>query len=227
VTCHPRGKNYGHRTPPGPCVPHGGTPEAPQCPLTPQGGTLSEQGSGIVVVVVVVSCPSACGACTKLPQPRGPPVPAYNVAAGHSRWSLRVSDAGGSRRSYRNGRASAVAEGTPFPKGPPKSSVGGTPGWNLSSSARRYGWPPPGLYLSVRRDLPTCPVRSQLRPVVVSRPSLAKTFFLQRQLPCTVQTAPASSLLLLARADVQRRLFPHRDSLPCTLLLRHFVSFCA
>jgi hypothetical protein len=30
--------------------------------------------------------------------------------------------------------------------------VGGTPGWNLSSSARRYGWPPPGLYLLVRRD---------------------------------------------------------------------------
>jgi hypothetical protein len=29
VTCYPREKNYGHRTPPGPCVPHGGTPEAP------------------------------------------------------------------------------------------------------------------------------------------------------------------------------------------------------
>ena len=54
--------------------------------------------------------------------------------------------------SYRNGRASAVAEGTPFPKGLPKSSVGGTPGWNLSFSARRYRWPPPGLYLSVRCD---------------------------------------------------------------------------
>jgi hypothetical protein len=37
---------------------------------------------------------------------------------------------------------SAVAEGNPFPKGPPKSSVGGAPGWNLPSSARRYGWPP-------------------------------------------------------------------------------------
>ena len=83
---------------------------------------------------------------------KSPSVPAYNVAAGHSRWSLRVSDAGGSRRSYRNGRASAVAEGTSFPQGTPESSVGGTPGWNLSSSARRYGWPPPGLYLSVRRD---------------------------------------------------------------------------
>jgi hypothetical protein len=44
-------------------------------------------------------------------------------------------DAGGSRRSYRSGRASAVAEGTPFPEGPPKSSVGGVPGWHLSSSA--------------------------------------------------------------------------------------------
>jgi hypothetical protein len=47
---------------------------------------------------------------------------------------------------------SAVAEGTPFPKGPPKSSVGRTPGWNLLSSARRYGWPRPGLDRSVRRD---------------------------------------------------------------------------
>ena len=40
----------------------------------------------------------------------------------------------------------------PFPKGPPKSSVGGTPGWNRSSSARRHGWPPPGVFVSVRRD---------------------------------------------------------------------------
>jgi len=38
---------------------------------------------------------------------------------------------------------SAVAESTPFPKGAPKSLVGGTPGWHLSSSARRYGCPPP------------------------------------------------------------------------------------
>ena len=54
-----------------------------------------------------------------------------NVYAGHSRQGhLRVSDAGGSRRSYRNGRASAVAEGTPFPEGPPESSVGGVPGWH-------------------------------------------------------------------------------------------------
>ena len=50
-------------------------------------------------------------------------MPAYNVPAGHSRrGSVRVSDAGGSRRSYRNGRVdSAVAESTSFPKGPPKS----------------------------------------------------------------------------------------------------------
>ena len=68
---------------------------------------------------------------------KNPPVPAYNVAAGHSRRGhLRVSDAGGSRGSYRNCRASAVAEGTPFPEGPPESSVGGAPGWHLSSSAR-------------------------------------------------------------------------------------------
>jgi hypothetical protein len=78
---------------------------------------------------------------------KGPPVQAYNVAAGHSRWStyhaptlpavpscaradhspggLRVSDAGGSRRSYRNGRASAVAEGTPTPRGPQSRRWGG------------------------------------------------------------------------------------------------------
>jgi hypothetical protein len=49
VTCHPKGENFGDRTPPGPCVPHGGTPEAPnlrrrvvapvapQYPLTPSG----------------------------------------------------------------------------------------------------------------------------------------------------------------------------------------------
>ena len=49
-----------------------------------------------------------------------------NVSAGHSRRvHLRVSDAGGSRRSYRNGRASAVAEGTPFPKGPQSRQWGG------------------------------------------------------------------------------------------------------
>jgi hypothetical protein len=33
VTCHAREKNCGGRTPPGPCVPHGGTPAAPECPL--------------------------------------------------------------------------------------------------------------------------------------------------------------------------------------------------
>jgi hypothetical protein len=33
VTSHPRGKNYGDRTPPGPCVPHGGTPVALLPPL--------------------------------------------------------------------------------------------------------------------------------------------------------------------------------------------------
>ena len=48
---------------------------------------------------------------------------------------------------------SAVAEDTPFAKtqGPPKSSVGGTPDWNLVPSARKDGWPP-GLDRSVRRD---------------------------------------------------------------------------
>jgi hypothetical protein len=61
VTCHPREKNYGDRTPPGLCVPHGRTPVALQCPLPSQGDALfSEQGPGIVVVV----------SCTKLPQLR-------------------------------------------------------------------------------------------------------------------------------------------------------------
>jgi hypothetical protein len=54
-----------------------------------------------------------------------------------------VSDAGGSRRSYRNGRVnSAVEEGTPFPKGPPKSSVGGMPGVDGTSRVLGFlrGW---------------------------------------------------------------------------------------
>ena len=105
-----RGKKY--RTPPGPCVPHG--------------GTLRRRR------VVYLVAPA-----------KNPPVPA-NVAAGHSRRGhLRVSDAGGSRRSYRNGRASAVAEGTPFPEGPPKSSVGG--GSLLAPVIQRMCWSPPGV----------------------------------------------------------------------------------
>jgi hypothetical protein len=71
VTCHPREKNYGHRTPPGPCVPHGGTPEAPnrrrrvvapgahQYPLTPSGWHALRAGvwhRRRRVVVVAVSC---------------------------------------------------------------------------------------------------------------------------------------------------------------------------
>ena len=93
-------------------ISHGGPPAAEnlrQCPLPSRDDALfSEQGPGIVVVV----------SCTKLPPPRIHLVPAYNLAAGNSRRSsLRVSDAGGSRRSYRNGRVdSAVAESTPFPK---------------------------------------------------------------------------------------------------------------
>ena len=60
-------------------------------------------------------------------------MPAYNVPAGHSRQGhLLVSGAGGPRRSYRNVRASAVAEGTPFPEGPQGRLWGGL----LSSSAR-------------------------------------------------------------------------------------------
>ena len=102
-----RGKKYVNRTPPGPCVPHG--------------GTLRRRRR-----VVYLVAPA-----------KNPSMPAsYSVAAGHSRRGhIRVSDAGGSRRSYRNGRAAAVAEGTPFPEGPPESSVGGVPGWHLSSSA--------------------------------------------------------------------------------------------
>jgi hypothetical protein len=89
VTCP---KKYGNRTPPGPCVPHG--------------GTLRRRR------VVYQITPA-----------KNPSVP---VAAGHSgRGSLRVSDAGGSRRSYRNGRVdSAVVESTLFPK-----VVGGGDAW--------------------------------------------------------------------------------------------------
>jgi len=59
VSC--QGKKYGDRTPPGPCVPHGGMSAAPKCPLPSRGeALLSEQGPGIVVVV----------SCTKLPQPK-------------------------------------------------------------------------------------------------------------------------------------------------------------
>ena len=81
-----------------------------------------------------------------------------NVAAGHSRRGhVWVSDAGGSRRSYRNGRAFAVAEGTPFPEGPPESSVGGFPGWHLSSSAREGvfpGYASESFVISVQAYLP-------------------------------------------------------------------------
>jgi hypothetical protein len=99
----------------------------------------------VAPVAPVTNCPSQGSTCASL----------QCSCKSQSLERLRVSDAGGSRRSYRNGRASAVAEGIAgitFPKGPPKSSVGGTPGWNLLPSARRYGWPPPGLYLSVLRD---------------------------------------------------------------------------
>ncbi len=132
---------YGHRTP------------RLVYPSPPHGGPISEQGSGIVVVVssssssssscrVVSSRRSACGACTKLPQARVH-LCQPTIAA---------------EMTYRNVLGSAVPEGTPFPKGSPKSLVGGMPGWNLSSSARRYGpycWPPglcDSLDRSVRRD---------------------------------------------------------------------------
>ena len=60
MTCHSTGKNY-LRSNLGPCVPHGGTPVAPQCPLPFRVDALFlEQGPGIVVVV----------SCTELPQPR-------------------------------------------------------------------------------------------------------------------------------------------------------------
>jgi hypothetical protein len=45
------GENYGHRTPPGPYVPHRGRLRRLSTPSPPRGGTHSEQGSGIVVVV--------------------------------------------------------------------------------------------------------------------------------------------------------------------------------
>jgi hypothetical protein len=95
VTCHPRGKNYGDRPLPGgkttgiephvPGFPHGVAPVAPQYPLTPSGGTLSDQSKGLAtssscrVVAPVAPVPIAPA--------KSPSVPAYNVAAGHSRWS--------------------------------------------------------------------------------------------------------------------------------------------
>ena len=64
---------------------------------------------------------------------------------------------------------SAVAESPPFPKGSPKSSVGGTPRWQLSSSARRYGWSPPGyssvsFMISARAYPPLAEFRSDQAP---------------------------------------------------------------
>ena len=66
-----------------------------------------------------------------------------DVAAGHSRQGhLRVSNAGGSRRSYRNGRASALQRAPPFPRGPQSRLWGGT--W-LAPVIQRTCWPPPGV----------------------------------------------------------------------------------
>ena len=64
----------------------------------------------------VPSCPSQESICASL-----------NVAAGHSRQGhLRVSDAGGSRRSYRNGRAKFCScRGHPLSRGAPKVVGGG------------------------------------------------------------------------------------------------------
>ena len=154
MTCHPRGKKYGHRTPPGPCVEM--AERLRRSAPSPLGGAelFSEQGPGIVVVVVYQITPaknpsvpayncrglwhsSSPSARSFLRSP-SPPSPSFTqspspprllvrdgqtspqrprlivsrstVAAGHSRpGSFRVSDAGGSRRSYRNSRASAVA----------------------------------------------------------------------------------------------------------------------
>ena len=75
----------------------------------------------------VPSCPSQESICASL-----------NVAAGHSRQGhFRVIDAGGSRRSYRNGRAKFCScRGHPLSRGAPKVvGGGGVPCWHLSSSA--------------------------------------------------------------------------------------------
>jgi hypothetical protein len=82
-------------------------------------------------------------------------VPAYNVAAGHSRWSirLRVSDAGGSRRSYRNGRVWLCrGRGHPLPQRALRVVGVGDAWLEPSSSARWYGFPPPGVDRSAHRD---------------------------------------------------------------------------
>ena len=68
VTSHPREKNY-VRSPPVPGFPHVVAPLAPQYPLTPSGWHALREGAWHRRRRVV-SCRSACGACTKLPQPR-------------------------------------------------------------------------------------------------------------------------------------------------------------
>jgi hypothetical protein len=95
VTCNPRGKHFWDRIPPGPCVPHGGM-SAPHCPLP----SRSSQSRGLASSSScrVPNCP--CQESISV---------SHNVAAGHSRRSLRVRNARGSRRSYRNGHSSAVA----------------------------------------------------------------------------------------------------------------------
>ena len=71
--CHPRGKNYGCRTPPGvPGSPHSGTPVASQCPLTHTGWHALEAGAWhhdrrvVAPVATVPNCPRQESICASL-----------------------------------------------------------------------------------------------------------------------------------------------------------------
>jgi len=71
VVCHPRGKNYGDRTPPVPCVPHGGTPAALVVCLnapSPLGVTRSSQSRGLASSSScrVPNCPRQESICQSL-----------------------------------------------------------------------------------------------------------------------------------------------------------------
>jgi hypothetical protein len=82
------------------------------------------------------------------------------------------------------------------PKGPPKSSVGGTPGWQLLSSARRYGWPPPGVSsvsfeISAREFVGPCSLL-----MVARAHTHAHTLRTHAQMTRTAAAAACKSLLL-------------------------------
>ena len=146
MTCHPRGENYGHRTTPSPCVPHGGTPEAPnrrrrvvgpgapQYPLTPSGWHALRAGAWhrcrrVVVVAVscrrvvapvapVPNCPSQDSTCARLQC--SCKSQSLEQPAGERDW--RVEEVLQERPCFCGGR------GHPLPQGGPRV-VGGGDAW--------------------------------------------------------------------------------------------------